>query len=404
MPTIDITVACPVYNSFRVQQVAGMFDVPLAQRVSERFQVEIPERGDDWQIGLIVGPSGSGKSTVAGEMFGPGLYRRMPWPEDRAVIDGLGDRPIKEVTALFTTVGFSSPPSWVKPYRVLSNGEQFRCDLARALAEGMAREAEGGGRRGEGEEMKAESGASEPGFPPSAFRFPLPAFDSPPVAFDEFTSVVDRTVAQVVSAAIAKGVRSGRIACRFVAVTCHYDVTEWLAPDWVIDMASSTFAWRSLQRPPIELEIFRCGRGAWRMFARHHYLSGSICPTARCFLALWGGAPVTFCATVPIIGRRNHWRVTRIVTLPDYQGIGIGMAVLEAVAGLHRSQGHRINVTASHPALVAHCRGSPRWRAVSVKRTGSSSARRFKPNYCGSGARAVVSFEYAGDRGPRAVG
>jgi len=208
--------------------------------------------------------------------------------------------------------------------------------------------------------------------------------------------VVDRNVARIVSAAIAKGIRSGRIGCRFVAVTCHYDVTEWLAPDWVIDMASSTFARRCLQRPQIDLEIFRCRRRVWRMFARHHYLTGSICPTARCFLALWEGAPVTFCATIPILGRRDHWRVTRIVTLPDYQGVGIGMAVLEAVAQLHRRDGDRINVTASHPALVAHCRRSPRWRAVSVKRTGSAGAKRFKPNYRGSAGRAVVSFEYVG--------
>ena len=32
--------------------------------------------------------------------------------------------------------------------------------------------------------------------------------------------------------------RSGQIAGRFVAVTCHYDVTEWLQPDWIIDMAT----------------------------------------------------------------------------------------------------------------------------------------------------------------------
>jgi len=132
------------------------------------------------------------------------------------------------------------------------------------------------------------------------------------------------------------------------------------------------------------------------MFARHHYLTGAISPSARCFLALWEGAPVTFCATIPQIGRRRHWRVTRIVTLPDYQGVGIGMAVLEAVAGMHRREGLRISVTASHPALVAHCRRSPRWRAKSVKRTGSARARRFKPNYRGSGGRAVVSFEYTG--------
>jgi hypothetical protein len=65
MPSLDVVVTCPVHDSFRVQQVAGMFDVPLAERATERFQVELPDASEDWQIGLIVGPSGSGKSTVA---------------------------------------------------------------------------------------------------------------------------------------------------------------------------------------------------------------------------------------------------------------------------------------------------------------------------------------------------
>jgi GNAT superfamily N-acetyltransferase len=317
-----------------------------------------------WQIGLIVGPSGSGKSTIARKLFGDSVYHVGQWPADRAVVDGLGDRPIKEVIGLFTAVGFSSPPSWIKPYQVLSTGEQFRCDLARALA---------------GPETAAASVKDAP---------------CPIVVFDEFTSVVDRNVARIASAAIAKGIKAGRIPARFVAVTCHYDVTEWLEPDWVVDMASSAFQRRSLRRPRIELEIFRCRTAAWRLFARHHYLSGQLSPSARCFLALWRGLPVTFCATIPQIGCRNHWRVTRVVTLPDYQGIGIGTAVLEAVAGLHRRDGCRINVTASHPALIAHCRRSPDWRAVSVKKFGSPRAQGAIRGYCGSRGRAVVSFEY----------
>jgi hypothetical protein len=167
MPTIDIEVSCPVSDSFRVQQVGGMFDVPLSQRASRRFSVEVPDdlvENDEarmtndevsapssfvirassfpWRIGLIVGPSGSGKTTIARTMFGPHVYRPRQWPRDRAVVDGLGERPIKEITRLFTAVGFSSPPSWIKPYHVLSTGEQFRCDLARALAEGGRRKVE----------------------------------------------------------------------------------------------------------------------------------------------------------------------------------------------------------------------------------------------------------------------
>ncbi|NQU26422.1 MAG: GNAT family N-acetyltransferase, partial [Candidatus Nealsonbacteria bacterium] len=217
----------------------------------------------------------------------------------------------------------------------------------------------------------------------------------PVIAFDEFTSVVDRNVARVVSAAIAKGIRGGRLGCRFVAVTCHYDVTEWLAPDWIIDMASCTFQRRCLQQPPVELEIFCCRHRAWELFRRHHYLSGSLNPASQCYLATWDGAPVAFCAVVALLGRKGRRRISRIVTLPDYQGIGIGMSLAEWVAEKYRGRGHRINVTASHPALIAHCRRSPRWRAVGVKKTGCPAGATFA-NYHGSAGRAVVSFEYLG--------
>ncbi len=96
--------------------------------------------------------------------------------------------------------------------------------------------------------------------------------------------------------------------------------------------------------------------------------------------------------------RKNRWRLSRIVTLPDYQGIGIGMAVAEGVADLHLQEGNRVNVTASHPSLIAHCRRSPRWKTVGVKRTGSQGSKKFT-DYRGSTGRAVALFEYVGERG-----
>ena len=363
MAELEVTVDCPVHDSFRVQQVAGMFDVPLAERSSERFSVELPDDEEQWSIGLIVGPSGSGKSTVARQAFGETLHEPAVWPEDRAVIDCFGDLSVREIVSLFTAVGFGSPPSWVKPYAVLSNGERFRCDLARALASGLGAET------------------------------------NPIVAFDEFTSVVDRNVARVCSAAIAKGVRGGAIPCRFVAVTCHYDVAEWLEPDWVLDMAVGRLERRRLRRPTIDLEVHRCRVEAWRLFARHHYLSGSIAPQARCYLASWEGEPIAFAATLPVIAKRRHRRFSRIVTLPDYQGIGVGMRTVAAVAQLHRAEGLRINVTSSHPALIGHCRRSPLWRTVNVNKTGQGARRKrtaFRA-YRSSAGRAVVSFEYVGE-------
>ncbi|MAT73051.1 MAG: ABC transporter ATP-binding protein [Planctomycetaceae bacterium] len=376
-----------MHDSFRVQQVAGMFDVPLAAKATEEFSVELPELDEPWQVGLIVGPSGSGKSTVARHAYAAELFTEANWPDDKAVVDCFGELPVRNVVELFTAVGFSSPPSWVKPYSVLSGGERFRCDLARALALGYQPSALGCQPDSPGVDLLREStailGENCPRSRPSL------------VVFDEFTSVVDRNVARACSAAIGKGIRRGNIPVRFVAVTCHYDVAEWLEADWVLDMATGRLERRRLRRPRIEVEIHRCGLAPWKVFARHHYLSGTLAAGARCYLATWNGEPVTFAATLPVITKKNHRRFTRIVTLPDYQGMGIGMRVVAAIASLHRAEGLRINVTSSHPALIRHCRNSPLWKAVNVKKTGSSVKGTSRlANYRSSAGRAVVSFEY----------
>ncbi|NQU76622.1 MAG: GNAT family N-acetyltransferase [Planctomycetes bacterium] len=357
MAIIDAVAECPVRNSFRVRQVAGLFDVPLGENsvASERFLVEVPDGSEPWQIGAIVGPSGSGKSTVAQKAYGDAVHREQDWPADKAVIDGFGDLPIKTITHVLTAVGFSSPPAWINPYSVLSNGEKFRCNLARVLLSQQ--------------EL---------------------------VVFDEFTSVVDRTVAKIGSAAVSKAVRSGRVAKRFVAVSCHYDILEWLEPDWVVDMATCQLARGCLRRPSIDIKIFRCRREAWRLFAKHHYLSGGLHPSVQCYLASLEGKPVCFIAVLHMAGRRNYLRISRVVTLPDYQGIGIASHVLDAVCDLLITQGKRVGITTSHPAMISHLKRSSRWRAIRFcpAGVGRNTNRAYAASE--STARAVASFRYVG--------
>lgn len=370
MPVIEVEVDCPVHDSFRVQQIAGMFDVPLAERAMEGFRMELPELKGPWQCGLIVGPSGSGKSTLARKYLGDQLYTRRDWPTDRAVVDCLGDIPIKTITGLFTAVGFSSPPSWFKPYYVLSGGERFRCDLVRALAS----------------IFQASDGAHTP--------------DAQQViGFDEFTSVVDRQVARFSSAAISKAVHSGLVPCRFVAVTCHYDVAEWLEPDWIADTAAYALHWGRLRRPKIDLRVFRCEYRAWNVFRRHHYLTGSLSRTARCYLAVWKKVAVAFCAAIPAIGRRGYWRITRLVTLPDYQGAGIGMRLAETIARMYLADGLRMSISTGHPAVISHCRRSPLWRTARIKKNPSARQGQTIRGYRGSPGRLITSFEFVGNGG-----
>ena len=307
-----IELKCPLYDSYRVQQIAGMFDVAVSERLCTGIEVEEPPVDDgSWKIGAIVGLSGSGKSTVAKHCYGNELYTAGNWDADKAVIDCFGEAETKDITAVFTAVGFSSPPSWIRPYRTLSNGEQFQCDLAKALLRGGL------------------------------------------VVFDEYTSVVDRNVAKVASAAIAKGIKSARIPCRFVAVTCHYDILDWLEPDWVLDTATGTVERRLLRRPNIELDIYRCHYSDWRLFAKHHYLNSDKIPTSsHCYVAMFNGVPVSFCSIMANVGYKGRRRISRIVTLPDYQGIGIGKRLLDFVADRYKKQGLRVSIGTSHPAMI----------------------------------------------------
>ena len=366
---MKFTLECPIHDSFRVHQIEGMFDVPLSEKARQTIELDSPPGlSEQWQIGLIVGPSGSGKSSVARRVYGESLFTGFSWSETQSVLDAFPDAmSIKEIIRLLNTVGFSSPPSWIKPYSVLSNGEKFRCDLAIALALGGNIESSG------------KSGS-----------------DAPLLAFDEFTSVVDRTVAMASCVALAKNIRSGLIHRRFLAITCHYDTAQWLEPDWVLDMADGRLERRRLRREPIRIDVVRCKNAAWELFKKHHYLSGSLSPMSVSYLAVLDGKPVGFAAILPLLGQKNRKRFTRLVVLPDYQGLGIGMNLAETIASLYRRSGQRINITASHPCVIGHCKHSPLWRAVSVKQTGSRRQGSFCKGYKSSAGRAVVSFEYIG--------
>jgi hypothetical protein len=160
--------------------------------------------------------------------------------------------------------------------------------------------------------------------------------DKPLVVFDEFTSVVDREIAKVSAFAISKAVR--RSKKKFIAVTCHYDVVDWLDPDWVFSTDTMEFSRKKEVGRPIELQIHRCGKSTWQMFRSYHYLSGSLPSTARCYTAVYQKRPIAFIAVAHVKMKSNYYRVSRLVVLPDYQGIGVGKHLLTFIAELYTSQ------------------------------------------------------------------
>lgn len=189
MPNFNIVKKSAIENTFRVSKIMSDFDVKIEHSI-EKFvgEIKFPNK---WNIGIIVGPSGTGKTTIARELFNQELITSFEYTNKSVIDDMPKEKSTEEIEKMFYSVGFGSVPSWLKPYNVLSNGEKMRVDLARALLE-------------------------------KDF-----------VVFDEFTSVVDRQVAQTACIAINKAIK--RTNKKFIAISCHYDILNYLEPDWIFD-------------------------------------------------------------------------------------------------------------------------------------------------------------------------
>jgi len=321
MPNFDHVVEINYEPSFRTEKVVGMFDVPAAKKLRKEWRVNMPLEEKEWQIGLIVGASGAGKTTIARHVFGNDVYHSGYKWKAASILDDFDENlSATDITDALSHVGFSSPPAWLLPYNALSNGQKFRCELARCLTD------------------KREL-----------------------IVFDEFTSVVDRNVAKISSHAVQKSIR--KTNKKFVAVTCHFDVEGWLQPDWVYDVSSATFKWRSERRPTAKIQIFRCHHSAWRLFAGNHYLSADLNKSATCFVLFFDDEPAAFTAVLafPHPKVKNVWKEHRTVTLPDYQGIGLGNKLSEFVGEWLHQRGKTFRSVTSHPAMIGHRYRSDAW-------------------------------------------
>lgn len=218
---IDTSVRAAASDSVRARQVAGMFDVPTRAEQRRSWKLDAPIEDRPWNAGLIVGPSGSGKSTIL-KQFGTPV--ELSWGAPSVIDDFAAGLNTRQITEACGAVGFNTIPAWLRPYATLSNGEQFRAGLARVLAEADGL-----------------------------------------VVIDEFTSVVDRQVAKIASHALAQYAR--RTGRQVVVASCHYDVIDWLRPDWMIEPADQTFQWRAVGdrpklRPSSQPATQRCGGGS----------------------------------------------------------------------------------------------------------------------------------------------
>src|SRR6266403_435739 len=177
---IDIHKEVEIESTIRTELLSSMFEVPTKTKLSVSLTGESEhDRGDrDYNIGLIVGPSGSGKTLLLNSVFGTPPI--LGWSRKSVIDDFPSVLSMEDISRVCQSVGFNTIPSWLRPYSVLSNGERFRVETARSLLDTRS-----------------------------------------PTCIDEFTSVVDRQVAQFACHAIQKYVRESNK--KLVCASCHYD-------------------------------------------------------------------------------------------------------------------------------------------------------------------------------------
>ena len=367
------------FNSYRAARVKSLFNAESGCNFD--LEIDNVDLSGDWNIGVVVGPSGSGKTSIGRQIFGENkIYDyTQGWSPDKPIIDDIapnGD--FNEVTAALANVGLGSVPSWLRPFRVLSNGEQFRAGLAKIVCE------------------KPDE-----------------------IVIDEFTSVIDRQIARIGSQAFQKAWRRGNPKGKVVLLTPHYDILDWIQPDWVIDTKTKTFVRGLLrQRPKINLDIWQVDRSYWKFYKPHYYLDLPEPVAAMHFIGTVDGELACHIVVAPRF-EVHGYRATRLVTMPEWQGAGVGSKFLNFIAQYHldgNGRGGHKYVTyfhTSHPQLCAYLRHSQKWVQVSAvlyggnkKKSGESiikSQKRKKSKFiCGSGYgghfRAVQGFKYIGEQ------
>ena len=329
--------------------------------VSDVAEVRIPNNlnlsklGSEWNIGVICGASGSGKSTILHSL---GEITAVEFDHNKPLISNFEPMTPQEASSILCAMGLASVPTWIRPYSSLSNGERYRAEVAKRISFNR------GGV----------------------------------ILVDEYTSVVDRNVAKSMSNALQKYIRKEKK--QIILATCHYDILEWLQPDWIYDLNKGGALEKGdclRQRPQISLSVYRVTYDTWNIFKKHHYMTEEMNKSASCFVFSWGKQLVAFVGVLPQPSGYfdKAVRGTRTVVLPDFQGLGIGSRITDFIASIYKQAGYRYFTKTVNPKLGEYRNHSKKWK------TTSKNGRIIRPSVSKLNKkqklRASYCHEYVGD-------
>jgi len=370
--TIEVTLKSDVSKSFRCKLAANSLDIDVEKKSVHHLKIENVRIPENWNVGLIVGASGSGKTTTVTQLFGESVFESV-LNEELPIIEQLPKEfTYDQCAAILSGIGLTSVPCWIRPVKTLSNGQKARAEAALLMCQ-----------------------------------------DSEIVFIDEWTSVVDRTVAKAMSVCISKHAR--KQGKKIVLLSCHYDILEWLSPDWLIDCNSQSFnlpasqAFFFSEREKLTFDIREIGRESWRYFSKYHYLSDTL-PGGKLYLyGLFHGENQIgfqcFANYVPHSDKRKKiiFHSNRVVIHPDYAGLGLGiMLSTESSRIVQSNLNCRIMAKFSSVPMYKSRIKSSQWRFLGVDRkmgstkTGKGASRKGQTSFRDKGVK-TYQFEFIGN-------
>jgi GNAT superfamily N-acetyltransferase len=156
------------------------------------------------------------------------------------------------------------------------------------------------------------------------------------------------------------------------------------------------------QRPYIQLTVRRVEPIVWNMFKKEHYLSAELNKSCKCLLFEWDGVPVGFVGLIntPRIRMRYAMAISRLVILPDYQGLGLSTIIFNFVGGIVKSLSdeeheYRLFIKTAHRKFGEALARNPKVRSTAnnLKKTSNTD-----PRYRNRLARKSYCYEYIGEK------